>query len=111
MNTHTQPRARASHMLLLETQFDAMVNRLAVLRPPVTDNAGPEEIRALVIHMREIADAVDYYFERIGGELAMNAPGRVDISLFMRQLHGAIDGNAVSEINRVAALIEENERS
>lgn len=99
-----------SKHILLETQFDALVNRLATLRPPLTANATSTEVRALAEHLLEIAAAVDYYIGRVGRELAYNAPCAIASGLFVDQLRGALEGNATFEINRVADILAEDER-
>ena len=111
--TQTMPSKAAdrhSRHILLETQFDALVNRLATLRPPLTANATSTEVRALADHLLEIASAIDYYIGRVGRELAYNAPCAIESGLFVDQLRGALEGNATFEINRVADILAEDEQ-
>jgi hypothetical protein len=107
--TPATARVLRSRHILLETQFDALVNRLATLRPPLTANTTSSEVRALADHLLEIAAAVDYYIGRVGRELAYNAPCAIESGLFVDQLRGALEGNATFEINRVADILAEDE--
>lgn len=96
---------KRSRHILLETQFAALVNRLAAMEAPLSAHTTAADIRKLAAHMQEVADAVDCYFTRIGSELAWNAPCSVQRSLFI----ATIDGNAIHEITRVADLLAEDE--
>jgi len=88
-----------------------MVARLAALRVPhIVGEADAPDLRNLADHMIEVADAVDGYMEAIGRELKANAPCDIDRSLFVRPLYGAIDGNALYEMHRVADVLDEDRR-
>ena len=104
---NTQIQTRSTH-ILLETAFDAMIMRLSTCRPPFATNSNPADLRQLGQHLADIAAVIDSYIAKIGTELAMNAPYSIPRQLFMDQLLGALDGNAIHACNDAADQLAED---
>lgn len=67
----------------------------------------PDDFRALADDLRLLAAKVDAVVEAYGEHFDANTPGYVAMSLFKNQLSGALDGNALYEIENAADVLAE----
>lgn len=87
-----------------KAELIAKINALPA--PSFSPGATPDEVRALSEHLKEFARLGDAYVEVLGKELAYHTSVTIDLSVFTCALMGAVDGNALCEIESAADEIE-----
>jgi hypothetical protein len=94
----------------LQVAHTQLIARLLSLRVPrIVGEADGPDVRALSDLVVEVADAVDVYLEAIGREAGSHSPSGIDRSLFRKVLFGALEGNALHELHRIADEIDESQ--
>ncbi len=68
----------------------------------------PGEIDMVADDLRVLARKVDALIEAYGEYINANTPGEFDRSLFKEQLFGALDGNALYEIEQASQQLRED---
>jgi hypothetical protein len=107
--TPTGAPVKAGRSLPLAVAYSDLVTGFLALRAPrIPVSPDPHHLLNIADHLREIAAIVDRYIEAVGSEIKSNSNVCVDGSLFDRQLFGALDGNALFEIQRAAEAIAED---
>lgn len=87
-----------------------LIKRLLTMTAPKAYPAFPKPIhhQTVACHIREAAAIFDEWLSAIGRQVAFNANGEVDRSVFTDAFTAAIDGNATYECDRIAEnMVEE----
>lgn len=85
-----------------------LLERLQSLQCPIiVGQADGEDMRRIADHMIEVANAVDAYFEAIGGVVASNSTVAINRGVFAHSVFQALDGNATFECHRAADALDE----
>lgn len=83
----------------IESSLGNLIADLQALKTPrLSSRADSEELDAASLYVLRFAEACDRHLRDIGEEIAASVPGSFDRSLFEYQFFGAVDGNALFEI-------------
>lgn len=95
----------------LTNSYAAMLRQLSALTPLEVDAlATPEQLEALVLHLKEIARIVDTYTLTCGMDAKTSVTGPFDVTRFHAVMLGALEGEATYELAREAERIRNSKR-